>query len=326
MLLSPDGVLSRLPFAALPGENRERYLVEEQAIVVIPVPQLLPELLQGSGESPEPNPSLLVLGNVDYGAAPRETAYRAEGRATIRQGLHRYFRPLEETEDEINKVKRVFEKRFPNGRVEMLEEADATEQQFRLLAPRNQWLHLATHGFFAAPPAAATRGGEDSASEEEPSGYHPGLLSGLAMAGANAPPQPDKDDGILTALEVAQLDLRRVRSTVLSACETGLGQAVGGEGLLGLQRSFQVAGARGVMASLWSVDDNATRQLMERFYENLWRKKLSPLRALQEAQLWMLRERHGRGAEREEDPDSAAAPSRTPPYYWAAFVLSGDWR
>ena len=327
VLLSPDGALSRLPFAALPGEKPEQYLVEEQAIVVIPVPQLVPELLHETAEPQESTPSLLVLGNVDYGAAPREAAYASENRPAIgdRSGSHRNFRPLEATEDEINKVKRVFEKRFHNCHVEMLEEADATEQQFRLLAPHSQWLHLATHGFFDAPPSSAPGGSRGGCStEEEPAGVHPGLLCGLAMAGANAPPQPDKDDGILTALEVAQLDLRHVQLAVLSACDTGLGQAVGGEGLLGLQRSFQVAGARGVMASLWSVDDNATRDLMERFYENLWKKKLSPLKALQQAQLWMLRERHGRGAEREVD--EKAAPSRTPPSEWAAFVLSGDWR
>ena len=101
-------------------------------------------------------------------------------------------------------------------------------------------------------------------------GFHPGLLSGLALAGANRPPEPGQDDGILTALEVAELDLAGVELVVLSACETGLGQSAGGEGLLGLQRAFQVAGPtpwsppsgmhdKGPVAALWDVNDLKTR-------------------------------------------------------------------
>jgi CHAT domain-containing protein len=92
---------------------------------------------------------------------------------------------------------------------------------------------------------------------------------------------------------------------------TGLGESAGGEGLLGLQRAFQVAGARNVVASLWKVDDERTRALMARFYENLWRKGMRPSQALREAQLAILR---GDGAEGD----------RVPPFYWAAFVLSTD--
>jgi CHAT domain-containing protein len=112
---------------------------------------------------------------------------------------------------------------------------------------------------------------------------------------------------------MAELDLRGVELAVLSACETGLGVKSGGEGLLGLQRAFQIAGARGVVASLWSVPDEATRALMERFYANLWRKKMGRLEALREAQLWLLNK-------------DAKGKRRAPPSSWAAFVLSGDWR
>src|SRR5213078_1602900 len=101
-------------------------------------------------------------------------------------------------------------------------------------------------------------------------GFHPGLLSGIVLAGANRPPQAGQDDGILTALEVAELDLGQVELATLSACETGLGEVAGGEGLLGLQRAFQVAGARSVVASLWKVDDRATQELMGAFYKAYW--------------------------------------------------------
>jgi CHAT domain-containing protein/Tfp pilus assembly protein PilF len=158
----------------------------------------------------------------------------------------------------------------------------------------------------------------------KPPPVHPGLLSGLAFAGANSPAEPDKDDGILTALEVESLDLTGVDTVVLSACETGLGQVAGGEGLLGLQRAFQVAGAKSVVASLWKVPDSATARLMQRFYENLWEKKMGKLEALREAQIWMLRDKGNRGLALPKDAPKDDEP--LPPYYWAAFVLSGDWR
>src|SRR5262249_47404324 len=123
-------------------------------------------------------------------------------------------------------------------------------------------------------------------------GWHPGLLSGLVLAGANRPPAGEGDDGILTALEVAELNLTGVELAVLSACETGLGASAEGEGLLGLQRAFAVAGAKTTGTRLWSGDDAATRQLMVAFYGRLWRegKPLGKLEALRQAQLAMLRE------------------------------------
>jgi CHAT domain-containing protein len=160
------------------------------------------------------------------------------------------------------------------------------------------------------------------------------LLSGLAMTGANrgragTAADPDADDGILTAEEIGTMNLDGAGLVILSACETGLGQTAGGEGLLGLQRAFQSAGARTVVATLWSVPDDETRALMEDFYTNLWQRKLSPLESLRRAQLDMLarptRAGRNRGLEFEDRPLAAPSGKRSP-YYWAAFVLSGDWR
>jgi CHAT domain-containing protein len=162
--------------------------------------------------------------------------------------------------------------------------------------------------------------------------FHPGLLSGLVLAGANRPPADGKEDGILTALEVAEMDLSKVQLATLSACETGLGETAGGEGLLGLQRAFQTAGAKTVVASLWKVPDKATQMLMARFYDNLWQKKMSNLEALREAQRWLLHEGAkepdlARGLQfTPEKPERLDPTGPLPPYYWAAFVLSGDWR
>ncbi|MFO0868267.1 MAG: CHAT domain-containing protein [Pirellulales bacterium] len=108
------------------------------------------------------------------------------------------------------------------------------------------------------------------------SAWHPDLFAGLALAGANRPARAaaeedaTADDGLLTAAEVAASDLRGTQLVVLSACDTGLGRMSPGEGFFGLQRSFHVAGARSVVASLWQVDDAATRALMVESYRNLW--------------------------------------------------------
>jgi hypothetical protein len=124
------------------------------------------------------------------------------------------------------------------------------------------------------------------------------------------------------------LDLSSCELVVLSACETGRGRVAGGEGVIGLRRSFHAAGARTVMASLWKVDDEATRDLMTLFYDNLWRRKLGPLEALRQAQLNTLRggtaggENRGIGASEPEPLTLTVA--RTHPRFWAAWVLSGD--
>ena len=153
--------------------------------------------------------------------------------------------------------------------------------------------------------------------------------------GAGASTTPPTDDGILTALEVGTLDLHNVDLVVLSACETGLGQTAGGEGMLGLQRAFQVAGASTTITSLWSVDDAATQTLMVEFYKRLWDKDhpVGKLEALRQAQLEMLHRYdprtlklidQGRGIDLEAP--AANLGGRLAPQYWAAFVISGDWR
>src|SRR5262249_28102069 len=128
-------------------------------------------------------------------------------------------------------------------------------------------------------------------------GWHPLLLSGIVLSGANREPKEGEEDGILTALEVSEMELPKLELVVLSACETGLGKTAGGEGLLGLQRAFAVAGARTVIASLWSVDDKATQALMSEFYRVAWDTDtiVSRAEALRRAQLSILKEGKRRG-------------------------------
>ena len=135
----------------------------------------------------------------------------------------------------------------------------------------------------------------------------------------------------MTAQEVRTLNLRSVELVVLSACETGLGEVAGGEGLLGLQRAFQAAGAKTVVASLWKVDDAVTCDLMKRFYHNLWSKRMSKVEALRDAQLWLLRDGGPRSPLRELGSRGVVAVDeqgqqtrRLSPFYWAGFTLR--WR
>ncbi|HEY5315445.1 MAG TPA: CHAT domain-containing protein, partial [Pirellulales bacterium] len=346
VLVSPDGPLGRLPFDALPGKEPDHYLLEDWPLAVIPSPAALAQPPLKPRAPPAGN--LLVLADVDYNllpsagtsqpAAPASNAFADFDRGLARDAGQDPWKPLGGTLGELAMLKQLYaDSHFDPDRIKTLAKAEATTAALCRAAIDYRYLHLATHGFFASPKFRSAleqqldgpRGGTDKlATSQSVSGYHPGLLSGLVLAGANHP-RAQGDNGYLTAEEVGTLDLRGVQLAVLSACETGLGNVAGGEGLLGLQRAFQAAGARTVVASLWKVPDQATRLLMERFYKNLWqttpgKPRMTKLEALREAQLWMLREGGSRGLALEGDPPSAD--KRLAPYFWAAFVLSGDWR
>ena len=172
---------------------------------------------------------------------------------------------------------------------------EGTESSFKKLSGEHKTIiHIATHGFFI-------NSFENYAIEEQLA------RSGLAFAGANIIPKGlnppiGVDDGILTAEEISQLDLRKVNLVVLSACDTGLGK-ITNEGVYGLQRGFKKAGVQSLLMSLWKVDDEATQILMTNFYKHLFNGK-SKQKALDLAQKEL---RHIKGFE--------------DPYYWAAFVL-----
>jgi CHAT domain-containing protein len=344
VLVSPDGPLCGLPWGALPGKSSVTYLIEDYAFAVVPIPQVLPKLLGPPPQSAPP--TLLLVGDIDYGAEPGRLPAGTSTRSAVgreRDGRRLTFAPLKAGPREIASIHNTFRARFPesSAKAKVLGNTEATEAEFRKLSSGYRWLHVVTHGYFAedlssANPALVTPADFQTLAErpvriEE---LAPDLLSGLALTGANQPPREDSDDGILTALEVSALDLHQTEMVVLSACETGLGRAAGGEGLLGLQRAFQLAGTQTVVASLWQVDDKATEVLMRDFYERLWKQKLPKLEALRQAQLAMLRD----GVKRMHAMDGGArglalnseqpagTDGRLPPYYWAAFVLSGNWR
>jgi tetratricopeptide (TPR) repeat protein len=341
VVVAPDGVLCALPWCALPGSTPGSYLIEELAIAQVPSAH---HLLLPPGKND--NAGLLVLGGLDYG---KRTSAAGSWPALPGTGL------------EAAQVRRLFQERRRAEGKSLLLDGERVAKEHLLAAllpdrgePRLRWLHLATHGYFQAPPKEARsylrRGGlEMFALAGQESGVplvNPLLYSGLVLSGANQ----NAENGVLTALEVSNLDLRGCELVVLSACETGLGTIASGEGLLGLQRGFHVAGARTVVSSLWSVSDPATSVLMEQFYKNLWGEKpLGRLEALRQAQLFVLnhpdkvRERagllskellakrgssdelRGKGKEIELGIGGDRPESRkSHPAWWAAFVLSGD--
>jgi CHAT domain-containing protein len=146
-------------------------------------------------------------------------------------------------------------------------------------------------------------------------GDNPLVLSGLALAGANRRDQaaPDQDDGILTAEEIAALELSGVEWAVLSACDTGVGEVKAGEGVFGLRRAFQVAGAGTLIMSLWSVEDESAGAWMRALYEARFVARLGTAEAVRQASRSVLQARRQRG-------------ESTHPFYWAAFVAAGTWR
>jgi len=131
-------------------------------------------------------------------------------------------------------------------------------------------------------------------------------LSGLVLSLFDEDGHPE--EGFLRLNEIYNLHLN-ADLVVLSACQTGLGKEVRGEGLMGLVRGFMYAGSPRVVASLWQVDDAATAELMKRFYRGMFQEKLPPSAALRAAQIDMLKRKHWQA-----------------PYYWSAFVLQGEWR
>lgn len=187
----------------------------------------------------------------------------------------------------------------------------ADEAAVKLAAPGARVLHISTHAFFMGDRCGQT---ENSSSTSPDVAYEETLLfSGLALAGANRRREGDSaDDGILTAEEISGLDLSDTDWVVLSACETGVGRVLSGEGVLGLRRAFETASSRTLIMSLWRVEDDATRAWMHALYRNRL-DGLSTADAVTRASRDLLSSRRRRGLS-------------THPFFWGAFVSSGDWR
>ncbi len=318
VLVAPDGALAYFPFAALPGRRPGTYLLEDLAIGYAGSARRMVESLVGPSEGKskkrdaEPG-GLLAIGGIDYQAEPGSAAPTDSvptPSVLVADSQRSAFGALAGTGPEVRRIGQLFSAAFPQRQAIILTGAAPSEDAVKQQLDRKwQYLHLATHGFFESPARVAAVRADLDSDEYSPNGAEesedsaslalaPLLHSGVALAGAarltvNAQPDaqgspPELEDGIMTAEEVQALDLRGTEMVVLSACETGLGTLEYGQGVMGLRGSFQAAGARAVVASLWKVDDAATGVLMEQFYTNLWSKKMPKLEALRQAQLTVL--------------------------------------
>jgi CHAT domain-containing protein len=290
LLLSPDGALNLVPFGALVDEQ-DRYALSRYTFTYLTSGRDLLRL--AIRMTPRQPPVILADPDFSKGKSPADggapaAGPRTRGRRSFSLGDKRWD-PLPGSAEEARKLKDLFSDAL------VYTGAEATEAVLKALTgPR--LLHVATHGFFLP----------DQEHDPTRAVENPLLRSGLVLSGANER-ESGEEDGVLTALEAASLDLWGTRLVVLSACETGVGEVQVGEGVQGLRRALVVAGSESQLLSLWRVDDEATRDLMVGYYRRL-QSGAGRSEALREAQQALL-----------------ADPKRAHPFFWAAFIPSGDW-
>ena len=309
LLLSPDGALNLVPFAALVDEHGH-YLAERYTIGYLSSGR---DLLRGRTRSTARQRSV-VIAAPDFDARQPAAAQEAAADPATREAVQLpsppgagFFEALPGANEEALAIQALLP-----AAGSLLTGAQASKAAVQQLHGPVV-LHIATHGFFLEdhpdPVSSAAPATRRSAAQLEhwsaalKASRNPLLRSGLVFAGANSTP----DAGILTAMEASGLDLWGTQLVVLSACDTGGGDVSAGDGVYGLRRSLTIAGAQSQVMSLWSADDESTRALMVDFYRRLMAGE-GRAQALRHAQLAMLR----------------AAGTRHP-YYWANFIVAGDW-
>ncbi|MDH3227885.1 MAG: CHAT domain-containing protein, partial [Thermoleophilia bacterium] len=312
VLIVPDGALHLVSFAALPIGKR-RYLVESGPLLHYVSSER--DILTRGADAPLGS-GLLAVGGPAYDVKAATLSALRQGdtfrgrRSVCADFQLRRFQPLPQTRAEVDDIVRLWNDSAGDdlGRAVLRTGSSASEAAFKHEASGRRVLHLATHGFFL---------GDNCVGEGEPGTLlgSPLLGAGLAMAGANqrASAAADTEDGILTAEEIGALDLAGVEWTVLSACDTGVGEIRAGEGVLGLRRAFEVAGTRTLILSLWPVEDRSARLWMRELYRARLEDGKDVGDASRSASLALLERRRADG-------------TGGHPAGWAAFVAAGAWR
>lgn len=318
---SPAGLLHRLNLGAIPLSDEEtladRYrLIELGSTRQLVIPTKIniadQDALLYGGIQYDMDSSAIASANTDYTydlAGTRGELSFSYSDSTNRGGSWDY---LKWTNKEVDKVATTLT--GSGFKTNVLKGYLATEESFKSIGrrkPSPRVLHIATHGFFFPDPKTDPKTEFTNAIQDEPSfkiSEHPMIRSGLILAGGNyawqtsKPFQPELEDGILTAYEISQINLSNTELVVLSACETGLGDIQGNEGVYGLQRAFKIAGAKYLIMSLWQVPDQETSIFMDAFYKHWIEGKMSIPDAFRSTQQEM-KERF------------------INPYQWAGFVL-----
>ncbi|MEG4045317.1 tetratricopeptide repeat protein [Microcoleus sp. Pol17_C1] len=299
LLIVGDGVLNYLPFAALSlpgksGENGNPPLIVDHEIVLLPSASTLGILRQNYNDRQPPNRSLAILADPVFSA--KDERVKNASSVTTQQAVESANPGLSRARDDKNgqfdrlnftrQESQIIQALFPaNSRTEFLDFAASRATATSPNLSQYKIIHVATHGF------------ANSAHPE---------LSGIVLSLVDEKGNPL--NGFMRLTDIFNLKLA-ADLIVLSACQTGMGQIVQGEGMVGLTRGFMYAGAQRVVVSLWSVDDQGTATLMSSFYQGMLKKGLTPAAALRAAQLEMWKQEEWRS-----------------PYYWAAFNLQGEWR
>ncbi|MEQ9424294.1 MAG: CHAT domain-containing tetratricopeptide repeat protein [Cyclobacteriaceae bacterium] len=336
---SPDGVFNQISIYTLRNPRNGQYSIDELEIQVMTNTKDLIAYADNPNSFPGDKKAVL-FGYPNYNKGSYQQEYLASQAATngdeersasrstrgtrgtrglrggisrgLRGNLQRYISSndllalLPGTRTEVELISQQYSQNASDPEVYLEDQAIETNLK-NVQSPHT--LHIATHGFFLDD---SEEDAEIAALADDNYVQNPLLKSGLIFAGANSflssgqflDKEDEGQDGILTAFEAMNMNLEGTELVVMSACETGLGEVTNGEGVYGLQRSFQIAGAKSIIMSMWTVDDDATQKLMTYFYDD-WLKTGNKPAAFINAQKKL----------REEYPQ---------PYYWGAFVMVGQ--
>jgi CHAT domain-containing protein len=288
-LVVADGNLNLIPFAGLPEGSG--YLVEHGPVIhTLSSERDLLTNVQGPA-----NQGLFAIGSPSFKVAENklQPSPLRGATPTCQDFAKMNFQPLPGSAIEVSDIGSTWRKWNGAEPSRLITGDDATLSKFLEDAPHSRVLHIATHAFLL---------------EKSCGSGNPLLHSGLIFAGGTAA----GTQAILTAQQIASLDLGGVDWAVLSACNTGNGELRDGEGVLGLQRAFRVAGAHSVIMTLWPVDDTTARQFMHRLYADRLELHESTADSVWDASRKLLLQRR-------------AAAKSTHPWYWAGFISSGRW-
>jgi CHAT domain-containing protein/WD40 repeat protein len=313
VLIIPNAGMANIAWPAIPGKTSGSYLLQQYRISTLPFFHAL--VNYQNKEIHHNNESLLLVGGIQF------TIDNDAGEPDLKKQQWPF---LGGTQQEVQAIQKLFPE---PERVFLLQKHQASEVSIKEALSSHNYIHLATHGFFNDL--------QDGTADNSVISRNPLSLSGIVLAGVNNTNQLGAEfgDGYLTGEDIVDIPMDHATLVVLSACETGLGVAVQSEGTFGLQRALALAGAETIIASQWKVDDAATKTLMTEFYRNLWIRKLDKLDSLRNAQITMLdsydtknQSLTNRGLQIRPNGNSEASVSKLPPFFWAAFGLSGNWK